>query len=300
MDVYYIMNKKVLVGLAGALLSVSLVACGDKTVAVTNGGKITQSEYYSSMKNTSNGKQVLQQMILDKVLNKEYGNKVSSSEVNAQYNQYKSQYGSEFETLLEQQGLTTTSFKNQLKSNLLLKAAVRANISYSTADLKKQFKSYQPKVTVNEILVSDKKTAEKVISELKDGKKFSDLAKKYSKDTSNKNKSGRVTPFDNTDSSIDSAFRKAAYKLSNGEYTKTPVKTQYGYQIIQMVNHPKKGSYSDHINDLKDQIATSKMSDSTTLKSVVTKVLKNGGVEIKDKDLQNILSSYLTSSSSSK
>ncbi|MCK8612049.1 peptidylprolyl isomerase [Apilactobacillus nanyangensis] len=294
------MNKKVLVGLAGALLSVSLVACGDKTVAVTNGGKITQSEYYSSMKNTSNGKQVLQQMILDKVLNKEYGNKVSSSAVNAQYNQYKSQYGSEFETLLEQQGLTTTSFKNQLKSNLLLKAAVRANISYSTADLKKQFKSYEPKVTVNEILVSDKKTAEKVISELKDGKKFSDLAKKYSKDTSNKNKSGRVTPFDNTDSSIDSAFRKAAYKLSNGEYTKTPVKTQYGYQIIQMVNHPKKGSYNDHINDLKDQIATSKLSDSTTLKSVVTKVLKNGGVEIKDKDLQNILSSYLTSSSSSK
>ncbi|KPN79576.1 Foldase protein PrsA (Precursor) [Apilactobacillus kunkeei] len=294
------MNKKVLVGLAGALLSVSLVACGDKTVAVTNGGKITQSEYYSSMKNTSNGKQVLQQMILDKVLNKEYGNKVSSSEVNAQYNQYKSQYGSEFETLLEQQGLTTTSFKNQLKSNLLLKAAVRANISYSTADLKKQFKTYEPKVTVNEILVSDKKTADKVISELKDGKKFSDLAKKYSKDTSNKNKSGRVTPFDNTDSSIDSAFRKAAYKLSNGEYTKTPVKTQYGYQIIQMVNHPKKGSYSDHVNDLKDQIATSKMSDSTTLKSVVTKVLKNGGVEIKDKDLQNILSSYLTDSSSSK
>ncbi len=300
MDVYYIMNKKVLVGLAGALLSVSLVACGDKTVAVTNGGKITQSEYYSSMKNTSNGKQVLQQMILDKVLNKEYGNKVSSSEVNAQYNQYKSQYGSEFETLLEQQGLTTTSFKNQLKSNLLLKAAVRANISYSNADLKKQFKTYEPKVTVNEILVSDKKTAEKVISELKDGKNFSDLAKKYSKDTSNKNNSGRLTPFDNTDSSIDSAFRKAAYKLSNGEYTKTPVKTQYGYQIIQMVNHPKKGSYSDHINDLKDQIATSKMSDSTTLKSVVTKVLKNGGVEIKDKDLQNILSSYLTDSSSSK
>ncbi|MCT6858487.1 MAG: peptidylprolyl isomerase [Apilactobacillus sp.] len=293
------MNKKVLVGLAGALLSVSLVACGDKTVAVTNGGKITESQYYSSMKNTSNGKQVLQQMILDKVLNKEYGDKVSQSEVNAQYNQYKTQYGSEFETLLEQQGLTTASFKNQLKSNLLLKAAVRANISYSTADLKKQFKSYQPKVTVNEILVSDKKTAEKVISELKDGKKFSDLAKKYSKDTSNKNKSGRVTPFDNTDSSIDSAFRKAAYKLSNGEYTKTPVKTQYGYQVIQMVNHPKKGSYTDHINDLKDQIATSKLNDSTTLKNVVSKVLKNGGVEIKDKDLQNILSSYLTDSSSS-
>lgn len=295
------MNKKILVGLAGAFLSVSLVACGSsKTVAVTNGGKITQSEYYSSMKNTSNGKQVLQQMILDKVLNKEYGSKVSNSEVNAQYNQYKSQYGSSFESLLEQQGLTTTTFKNQLRSNLLLKAAVKNNISYSNKDLQKQFKNYEPKVTVNEILVSDKKTAENVISQLKDGKKFSDLAKKYSKDTANKNNGGKLAAFDNTDSSVDSAFKKAAYKLSNGEYTKDPVKTQYGYQIIQMVNHPKKGNYKDHINDLKEQIANSKLSDSTTLKNVVSKVLKNGGVEIKDKDLQNILSSYLTNSSSSK
>lgn len=294
------MNKKIFVGLAGALLSVSLVACGSKTVAVTNGGKITQSEYYSSMKNTSNGKQVLQQMILDKVLNKEYGKKVSDSEVNAQFNQYKSQYGSEFETLLEQQGLTTSSFKNQLKSNLLLKEAVKDNISYSKSDLQKQFKNFQPKVTVNEILVSNKSTAEKVISQLKDGKKFSDLAKKYSRDTSNKNNSGKMPAFDNTDSNVDSAFKKAAYKLSNGQYTKEPVKTQFGYQIIQMVNHPKKGSYNEHVNDLKEQIANSKLNDSTTLKDVVTKVLKNGGVEIKDKDLQNILSSYLTDTSSKK
>lgn len=294
------MNKKIFVGLAGALLSVSLVACGSKTVAVTNGGKITQSEYYSSMKNTSNGKQVLQQMILDKVLNKEYGKKVSDSEVNAQFNQYKSQYGSEFETLLEQQGLTTSSFKNQLKSNLLLKEAVKDNISYSKSDLQKQFKNFQPKVTVNEILVSNKSTAEKVISQLKDGKKLSDLAKKYSSDTSNKNNGGKMPAFDNTDSNVDSAFKKAAYKLSNGQYTKEPVKTQFGYQIIQMVNHPKKGSYNEHVNDLKEQIANSKLNDSTTLKDVVTKVLKNGGVEIKDKDLQNILSSYLTDTSSKK
>ena len=54
-----------------------LAACGNKAVATTSGGKITQSEYYSSMKATSNGKQVLQQMILDKVLEKEYGKQVS-------------------------------------------------------------------------------------------------------------------------------------------------------------------------------------------------------------------------------
>ncbi|UQS85251.1 peptidylprolyl isomerase [Apilactobacillus apisilvae] len=290
------MNKKWLVGIAGALMSVSLVACGSKTVAVTNGGKITQSEYYSSMKNTANGKTVLQQMILDKVLNKQYGDKVSSKDINAQFNQAKSQYGSQFDTLLQQQGYTEQTYKDTLKSQALLQAAMKANISYSTKDLEKQFKSFEPKITVNEILVSDKETANKVIEQLNDkkGKNFSELAKKYSKDTTNKDKGGRVDAFDNTDTSIDSAFSKAAYKLSNGEYTKTPVKTKSGYQIIQMVNHPKKGSsYKDHISELKEQIAKTKMQDPTLQKEVVSKALKDGGVEIKDKDLQNILASFL-------
>ncbi len=96
---------------------------------------------------------------------------------------------------------------------------------------------------------------------------------------------------------MDSNFKEAAFKLSNGEYTKTPVKTQYGYQVIQMVNHPKKGSYKDHINELKDQIVNEKAQDSVTARSVMSKVLKNGGVEIKDKDLQNILSGFLSNDS---
>ena len=59
--------------IAGLALALPLAACGNKAVATTIGGKITESEYYSSMKQTSNGKQVLQQMILDKVLEKQYG-----------------------------------------------------------------------------------------------------------------------------------------------------------------------------------------------------------------------------------
>ena len=61
-------KKKALAILAGISLMLPLAACGNKAVATTSGGKITESEYYSSMKQTSAGKQVLQQMILDKVL----------------------------------------------------------------------------------------------------------------------------------------------------------------------------------------------------------------------------------------
>ncbi|AEB73484.1 hypothetical protein C5L32_000357 [Lentilactobacillus buchneri] len=292
--------KKWLIVLAGIMMSFTLAACGSKTVATTNGGKITESAYYSSLKSTSSGKQVLQQMILNKVLEKQYGKDVKDSQVNSEFAKYKKQYGSSFNSVLQQNGMTASQLKDSIRSNLLLKQAVKDNVKITDAQLETQFKSYQPKVTVNQILVSKKSTAEKVISELKDGKSFSSLAKKYSTDTATKNKGGRIAAFDNTNTSLDANFKKAAFKLKNGEYTKTPVKTQYGYQVIQMVNHPSKGTWKQHESELKDQIVTSKMSDSNTLHSVVSKVLKKGKVTIQDKDLQNVLSDYLSTSSSAK
>lgn len=56
---------------------------------------------------------------------------------------------------------------------------------------------------------------------------------------------------------------------------------------------------SDHTADLKKQIWDNDMSDSTVLQNVVSKVLKGGNVSIKDNDLKDILSSYLSTSSSS-
>ncbi|EEI70268.1 MAG: peptidylprolyl isomerase PrsA [Lentilactobacillus hilgardii] len=292
--------KKWLIVLAGVLMSFTLAACGSKSVATTNGGKITESAYYSSLKGTSSGKQVLQQMILNKVLEKQYGKKVKDSAVNKDFNKYKKQYGSSFNAVLQQNGMTASQLKDSIRSNLLLQQAVRDNTKFTDAQLKAQFKSYQPKVTVNQILVSKKSTAETVIKQLKAGKSFSSLAKKYSTDTATKNKGGRISAFDNTNTSLDSNFKKAAFKLKNGDYTKTPVKTQYGYQVIQMVNHPAKGTYKDHESELKTQLVDKRLADSDTLHSVVSKVLKKGKVTIQDKDLQNVLSDYLSSSSKKK
>lgn len=290
--------------IAGLALALPLAACGNKAVATTSGGKITESEYYSSMKQTSNGQQVLQQMILDKVLEKQYGSKVSTSEVNAEYNTYKKEYGSSFSTVLSQQGLTTKSFKQQIRSNLLLKAAVRNYSTFSNSALKKQWKKYEPKVETAEILVGSEETAQSIIDTLNNTsgsklKEFKKLAKSKSTDTTTKSNGGVLAAFDNTDTSLPSAYRKAAFALKTGEYTTSPVKTDNGYYVIYMIKHPSKGKYSSHISDLKDQIVTQNLNDSTFLHNVVSKVLKKGNVSIKDSDLKNILDDYLTSSSSS-
>ena len=73
--------KKWFAALAGVLLTFTLAACSSKTVATTSGGKITESQYYDSMKKTTSGKQVLQQMILDKILEGKYGDKVTDKAV---------------------------------------------------------------------------------------------------------------------------------------------------------------------------------------------------------------------------
>lgn len=297
--------KKWFIALAGLLLTVTLAGCGNQTVATTSGGKITESAYYSSLKGTSSGKQVLQQMILNKVLEKQYGDKVKKSEVTKQFNTYKAQYGSSFKSVLAQSGMTESGLKTEIRSNLLLKEAVKDNVKISDAQYKKQFKSYEPEVTVAHILVSKKSTAEKVISELKDTQKsdmtseFTKLAKKYSTDTATKNKGGKLSAFDSTDTSLDSTFKKAAFKLKTGEYTATPVKTQYGYHVILMLKNPGKGTLNQHKAELKKQIIDNDMNDSTILHNVVAKVLKKGDVSIKDNDLKNILSDYLSSSKSS-
>lgn len=287
--------------MAGVAVMMPLAACGNKAVATTSGGKITQDEYYSSMKNTSQGKAVLQQMILDKVLQKQYGKEVSKADVNKEYNSYKSQYGSSFSAVLQQQNLTEKTFKDQIKSRLLLEAAVRHYSTFSNKAINKQWKKYEPKVETAEILVGSEDDAKDIISQLDSTsgnkyKKFKKLAKSKSTDTSNKSTGGIVPAFDNTSTSVDSAYKKAAFALKTGEYTKEPVKTDNGYQVIYMVKHPAKGAKSAHIADLKTKIVQQNMNNQSFMEKVISKVLKKGNVSIKDKDLQNILSQYLNPS----
>lgn len=294
------MRKKWLLPIMGVFLAFGLAGCG-KTVATTAGGSISQQDYYNEMKKSDSGKQTLQQMILDKVMEKQYGKKVSKAEVTKQFNSYKSQYGSSFKSVLSQNSMTESSFKKNLRSNLLLKEAVKDHDTITQKKLKKQWKSYEPKVTVQHILVAKKDTAQTVVDSLKKDpseKNFKALAKKYSTDTSTKKDAGKLPAFDSTDTSLDSAFKKAAFKLKSGQYTTTPVKSQYGYHVIRMINNPGKGQMKDHTATLKSQIWDADMSNNTVLHNVISKVLKKGNVQIKDDDLKNVLSDYTGKGSS--
>ena len=81
------------------------------------------------------------------------------------------------------------------------------------------------------ILVADEKTAQDVLAQLKAGKDFGALAKEFSKDTVSADKGGDLGFA--TRSTFVAPFADAVFSMKVGE-TRGPVKSQYGYHVIQL------------------------------------------------------------------
>tara|TARA_R110002072_G_scaffold135744_1_gene277335 strand:- start:59 stop:1087 length:1029 start_codon:yes stop_codon:yes gene_type:complete len=80
------------------------------------------------------------------------------------------------------------------------------------------------------ILVDDEKLAKDIIARLDKGESFEALAKEYSKDGSAEN-GGDLGYF--AQNEVVAEFANAAFATKSGEYTKTPVKTDFGYHVIK-------------------------------------------------------------------
>ena len=298
------MNQPVKVFLISSafLLALNLTGCSkSNNTEVAQYGKnkkVTQEEFYKAIKTSLSSKTILANLLIYDALNEQYGKKLSSKAVNQEYNNYKERYGDQFASFLSQNGYTTTSFRRMIKINLLSKIALKAQIKPTNKQLKKEWKTYSPSVTVQHILTTDKNTANTVIQKLNNGTSFASLAQKYSVDSSSSSNGGKISAFNKDNKQLDSSFKEAAYKLKNGEYTTTPVKTTNGYEIIKMIKHPSKGSFEENKQDLINNLYDKWATNPTVMKNVISQTLKDQKVQIKDKDLESALDQYKGSTKS--
>ncbi len=138
------------------------------------------------MKDSTTGQSTLRNMIVLKALEQQYGDKVSDKKVTKQYNKIKANYGTSFSSVLQQSGYTTKSFKEQVKTSLLSEVALKDLKKPTQKQIKKQWAKYQPKITVQHILVKKRKHGEDHHRRAEEGQlrsNFKKLAKKYSTDT---------------------------------------------------------------------------------------------------------------------
>lgn len=85
---------------------------------------------------------------------------------------------------------------------------------------------------VRHILVDKEDEAKALITQIKGGAKFEDLAKKSSKDTGSAENGGDLDWA--APGSYVAEFSEAMTKLKKGEVTSAPVKSQFGYHIIKL------------------------------------------------------------------
>jgi parvulin-like peptidyl-prolyl isomerase len=109
----------------------------------------------------------------------------------------------------------------------------------------------EKQVWARHILVADEAAANSVIERLKKGEDFAALAKELSSDGSASNGgdlgwfgAGAMVP----------EFEAAAFALEKpGDYTTTPVKSQFGYHIIQLIAKQDRPLSADQYNTAKSK-----------------------------------------------
>ncbi|GMR64820.1 MULTISPECIES: peptidylprolyl isomerase PrsA [Bacillus] len=272
--------KKAMLALAATSV-IALSACGTSSsdkIVTSKAGDITKDEFYEQMK-TQAGKQVLNNMVMEKVLIKNY--KVEDKEVDKKYDEMKKQYGDQFDTLLKQQGIKEETLKTGVRAQLAQEKAIEKTIT--DKELKD---NYKPEIKASHILVKDEATAKKVKEELGQGKSFEELAKQYSEDTGSKEKGGDLGFFGA--GKMVKEFEDAAYKLKKDEVSE-PVKSQFGYHIIKVtdIKEPEK-SFEQSKADIKKEIVQKKAQDGEFMNDLMMKEIKKADVKVDDKDLKDL------------
>src|SRR6267378_5641265 len=94
-----------------------------------------------------------------------------------------------------------------------------------------------------------RKKAEDILSQVKKGAKFEDLAKKYSEDPGTKDKGGDLGWL--VQGQTVAEFEKAAFSLQKGQISDL-VKTQYGFHIIKVLD--KETAHTKPFEEVKDSL----------------------------------------------
>jgi peptidyl-prolyl cis-trans isomerase C len=131
----------------------------------------------------------------------------------------------------------------------------------------------QEEVHARHILVKDEQLAKDLIVRLEKGEDFAKLAKENSIDPS-KDNGGDLGYF--VKGMMVKEFGEAAFALKKGDYTKTPVKTQFGYHIIK--SEDKRMQPKPEFDKVKDQVKGQLNED--LIRQMIDGLRKEANVEV--------------------
>lgn len=134
--------------------------------------------------------------------------------------------------------------------------------------------------------------ANEVIKKLTDGTEFEKLVTEYSADTASVEKGGLYENFAKGD--MVDEFWNASLELEDGEYTTTPVKTQFGYHIILKVSETAKPTIEEARESIIDSLYEAKQEEDSYLANKIwVELRKDYDLNIIDTDLKSVYNTYI-------
>ena len=323
------MKKKIIYGITTVLAISLLTGCGaaklkngEELVAKVDNYKISADDLYSEMKEKYAVKTLIDN-IDHQLLDTTY--KTDETETKAIENQIeeiKKTYGSNdqiFEQIIKQvynvesvdelKAMLSLDYKRDLAIKDYVKekvvtdeevttyydTKVIGDVKASHILIKPNAKDSDSEETKTKKENEAKKKAEEIIKKLDNGEDFAKLAKKYSDDKGTASKGGNLGYF-NMDDDFEENFVSAAAALKKGAYSKEPVKTKYGYEIILKVDEKDKKKKDDLESTIRQTLADEKIkedSSTTTYYKRLRDWRESKGLKFEDKELKKMYDKYI-------
>ena len=304
------MKKKLLAGAITLLSVATLAACSNSSQGADlismKGDVITEHQFFEEVKNNPTAQQVLLNMTIQKVFEKQYGSEVSDKDVDDAVAEEQKKYGDSYQTVLARAGMTPESRKAQIRTSKLVEYAVKkaAETELTDENYKKAYEEYTPEVTAQIIKLDSEEKAKEVLAKAKEsGADFAQLAKDNSTDEKTKANGGEIT-FDSASTELPAAVKKAAFALDVdgvSDVITAPGTQAYtsNFYIVKLTKKSEKSAnWEDYKEKLQSIILTQKQNDATFVQGVIGKELQAANIKVKDQTFQTIFTQYIQGDSS--
>ena len=283
---------------------------GTQPVATIDGMTLTADELYEDMKDIYSVSSLLDKLdtkiLTDKYPDTDEMDDEVTSQAENYYKAYEQYYKMSKEDFLKQNGFNTEKkFLEYIKLNNRRTKYVKEYTENEVTD-KEIDKYYEDKVygdiNTKHMLVKvdssasddDKKEAEnlakEIISKLDEGKTFDEVKEEY-KDKITYEELG----YKSYNAALEEAYKNEMKNLKDGEYSKEPVKTSYGYHIVYRIDQKEKPALEDIKDQIKEEIADEKISNDKNLYYVVLdKMRENANLKFEDTVLKDKYDNYMS------
>lgn len=298
-----------------SLIALTLTGCGkipqlkdgSELIIEMDGLNMTVDEFYQDLKDTY-GTYALINSIDNLLLNKVYETDTDmKTKIESQITALKDQFGSDFEDAISYYyGVSTEKqLYNYIETAYKRELATKdyAETQIDEEDIEKYYEEKAiGDIKASHILIKSDatddmtdeekeeaeekalETAKKIIKKLDKGEKFEDLAEEYSDDSSASD-GGNVGYFNRGD--MVSEFEEAAIELKVDEYTKEPVKSQYGYHIILKTDQKDKPKLEEIKDEIKDTLVNELIANTQNIQAFSMEWLREkNNLKIYDAELK--------------